>query len=145
LGADAFIHIDPYLIFEPNEDGDTYVDVFLAAAGRGLRCMLWYGYFTGDERARMATRILVAVADHPEVDGARLYGAEIAMGLMQPDAVIVNPGIVGCGVLTANLSARSREAIAALSAGLVAVYAEGVRFEGQPGRLVRSELDLTST
>jgi 23S rRNA (adenine2030-N6)-methyltransferase len=145
LDNEAFVHIDPYLIFEPNEAGDTYFDIFLAAAGRGLRCMLWYGYFTGDERARLAARIREAVADHPEVDGARLYGAEIAMALMQPDAVIVNPGVVGCGVLTANLSARSQEAVAALSTGLVTVYAEGVRFEGQSGRLVRSELDLTST
>lgn len=142
LDAGTFLHVDPYLIFEPNEAGDTYVDVFLAAAARGLRCILWYGYFTGDERAWLAERIREAVADHPGVDGARLYGAEIAMALMQPDAVIVNPGVVGCSVLTANLSPRSREAIAALSAGLVAVYAEGVRFEGQPGRLVRSEPDF---
>ena len=140
LSRDAFLHIDPYLVFDPNRTGQTFFDVFLAAAGRGLRCMLWYGYFTGNERTLLAARMQAAVVGIPDIDGAQIYGVDIAMAAMQPDSVVANPGVVGCGVLTANLSQASREAIAALGRGLVTVYKEGVTFEGRPGQLQMSEV-----
>ncbi|MBN1246545.1 MAG: hypothetical protein JXC32_02750 [Anaerolineae bacterium] len=142
LERDVFIHIDPYAIFEPNVAGQTYFDVFLATARRGIRCMLWYGYFTGNERALLATRIRDAIVDGPGVTAGQVYGVDVTMALLQPDTIVANPGIVGCTVLTANLSQASREAVAALGQGLVTVYEDDVTFEEHPGRLRMSVLVL---
>lgn len=131
LSDDTFLHIDPYHIFEPNDAGQTYFDVFLAATRRGLRCMLWYGYFTGDEQAALIGRIRADLVADARVSLDQIHGVDVWLDSLAPDRIVANPGVVGCGVLTGNLSRDSRDAVDALAAGLVHVYA-GARFEDAP-------------
>ncbi|MCJ7548948.1 MAG: hypothetical protein MUQ30_04630 [Anaerolineae bacterium] len=135
LTSDDFIHIDPYTIFEPNAEGLTYFDTFLEATRRGIKSMLWYGYFTGDEQREMETRFQAEMVSASTVDGCHVEGVEIALDLIQPDTIVVNPGIVGCCVLTSNLSRASRDAISRLAEGLVAIYDDSTVFGTHSGRL----------
>lgn len=143
LSREAFIHIDPYTIFDPNAEGLTYFDVFLKAAQRGLKAMLWYGYFTSTEQRAIHERFSQALSAEADIDPGKLYGADVWLDVIQPDAIVVNPGIVGCGVLTANLSPALRDVVAAQSDALVDLYANGVTFEGDSGRLQSTRLTLS--
>jgi len=144
LTPDDFLHIDPYLILEPNAEGLTYFNVFLEATRRSIKCMLWYGYFTTAEQRAMEARFQAAMASDDTLARHHLDGVEVALDLIQPDSIVVNPGIVGCGVLTSNLSQASREAVSALAAGLLEIYEESVLFGSHPGRLHARQLTFSA-
>lgn len=139
LTPNDFLHIDPYLIFEPNAEGLTSFDVFLNATRRGVKCMLWYGYFTSEEQEALTTRIRETVASDGSIDSAQLHGVDVWLDLIQPDSVVANPGIVGCGVLTSNLSAASHEAISELAKGLANIYENSTLFGIHPGKLCHAQ------
>jgi len=144
LTPDDFLHIDPYTIFDPNDVGLTYFDVFLEATRRGIKCMLWYGYFTTTEQREMEARFQAAMASDHNLDRRNVEGVEVALDLIQPAGIVANPGIVGCGVLTSNLSQASRKAVSALAAGLLEVYEESVLFGIYPGRLHARRLTFSA-
>lgn len=139
LTPDDFLHIDPYFIFEPNAEGLTAFDVFVKATRRGIKCMLWYGYFTGEEQKALTTRIREAVASDTGIDPAPLHGVDVWLDLIRPDSVIANPGIVGCGILTSNLSSASRKAITELAKSLVDIYKDSNLFGTHPGKLRQAQ------
>jgi 23S rRNA (adenine2030-N6)-methyltransferase len=133
LGPEAFLHVDPYELFEPGEDGaPAYLDVVGAAARRAIPCMAWYGYFTLAEQAAARTRVRAFAADHPD---AGVASVEVWMAAVGDTKPAVDPGIVGCGVLLINLPEAVRAVVDSLAAGLVAVYAEDVTFAGGSGAL----------
>jgi hypothetical protein len=143
LGPECFIHIDPYVLQEPNAAGLSYLDVVMAAAARGIPALAWYGYFTGEEREvlvegirRQASRCGLLGSNSP------LHAVELSLGIMEWDRIVVNPGIVGCGVLTCNFGIAMQAHIEALAEGVRRIYADAV-FEGQPAWLHRS-LPLTA-
>ena len=68
----------------------------------------------------------------------------VVVRLIQPAGIVVNPGIVGCGVLTSNLSQASREAVSALAEGLLEVYEDSVLFGNHPGRLHARQLTFSA-
>jgi len=141
LSEEDFIHFDPYSIFEPNAGGRSYWDVFLEATRRGIKCMFWYGFFTETERRAVAERFQKTAASFGQSKtNAQLHAVEVFLNSIRPDAVVVNPGVVGCGVLTSNLSSESREMVEALAQGLVDIYKESV-FNAHPGKL-RSEITI---
>ena len=135
LTPSDFLHIDPYSIFDPNDAGLAYFDLFLEATRRGVKCMLWYGYFTTRERREIEARFRAATVSDHTLARHHLDGVGVALDLIQPDSVIVDPGIVGCGVLTSNLSQASRDAVKGLALGLVAIYEDSTVFGTHSGRL----------
>ena len=52
LNARTFVHIDPYLISQTNENGDSYINGFIEASKKGIKCFLWYGFTTLKEKRR---------------------------------------------------------------------------------------------
>ena len=133
LGPEALLHVDPYELFEPGEDGaPPYLDVVGEAARRSIPCVAWYGYFTRSEQTAARTRVRAFADAHPD---AGVTSVEVFMAAIGDALPPVDPGIVGCGVLLVNQPDAVRAVVASLAAGLVAVYAEGVTFAGGSGAL----------
>jgi 23S rRNA (adenine2030-N6)-methyltransferase len=129
-----FIHFDPYLLFENNNSGNNVFDAFLLASSKGIKCMLWYGYNTTDENEY----ILNLFNDNfYKLKLKRLKCVEIFLKIIQKNNVIINPGILGCGVLISNLSDKSFQDIEILSNELVSIYKETMVFNNYSGELLK--------
>jgi len=119
LNSNAFIHIDPYEINTPNENGDTYIDGFVKASKKLIKCFLWYGFTTLKEKRELNSVIIDNVK---ELDGINITCNELILKEIEEDNIKLNPGILGCGILTSNLSIKSRKLIAAYSDMMIDIY-----------------------
>lgn len=108
LPVNTLIHIDPYTIDQPSETGYDYMDVFTQATARGLKCFLWYGFNTLNEKKYLNEFISCKLHDNV---ARNCTCTELIMDIIQPDAILCNPGILGSGLLTGNLSETSVSAV----------------------------------
>lgn len=131
LPASSFIHIDPYEIDKKGNSGKTYLDVMVEAARLGMKCLLWYGYMTADDKSRLNRYITETL----EAGGIKEYThIRLTMNSIQKETVACNPGILGSGILATNLSEVSCSMIGSYSDKLVDIY-EGVMYKGRDGSL----------
>ena len=119
LPTSSFIHIDPYDIDKKGDSGVTYLDVLIQATLLGMKCLLWYGFMTGDDKASLDNYITsslekAGIKDHT--------GVELTMNSIRKDSVLCNPGILGSGILATNLSQASTDIILDYSNQLVDIY-----------------------
>lgn len=108
LPPNTLIHIDPYTIDQPSENGYNYMDVFTQAMWRGMKCFLWYGFNTLNEKKYLNQFISDKLSDGV---AKNCTCTELIMDIIQSDTILCNPGILGSGLLTANLSDSSVSAI----------------------------------
>lgn len=119
LPASSFIHIDPYEIDKKGDSGVTYLDVLIQATQLGMKCLLWYGFMTGDDKASLDNYITSSL----EKAGIKDYtGVELTMNSIRKDSVLCNPGILGSGILATNLSQTSTDIILDYSNQLIDIY-----------------------
>ena len=119
LPPSSFIHIDPYEIDKKGDSGVTYLDVLIQATLLGMKCLLWYGFMTGDDKASLDNYITSSL----EKAGIKDYtGVELTMNSIRKDSVLCNPGILGSGILATNLSQTSTDIILDYSNQLVDIY-----------------------
>jgi 23S rRNA (adenine2030-N6)-methyltransferase len=119
LPTSSFIHIDPYEIDKKGDSGVTYLDVLIQATLLGMKCLLWYGFMTGDDKASLDNYITSSL----EKAGIKDYtGVELTMNSIRKDSVLCNPGIWGSGILATNLSQTSTDIILDYSNQLVDIY-----------------------
>lgn len=119
LPASSFIHIDPYEIDKKGGSGVTYLDVLIQATQLGMKCLLWYGFMTGDDKASLDNYITSSL----EKAGIKDYtGVELTMNSIRKDSVLCNPGILGSGILATNVSQASKDIILDYSNQLVDIY-----------------------
>lgn len=119
LPASSFIHIDPYEIDKKGGSGVTYLDVLIQATQLGMKCLLWYGFMTGDDKASLDNYITSSL----EKAGIKDYtGIELTMNSIRKDSVLCNPGILGSGILATNVSQTSKDIILDYSNQLVDIY-----------------------
>lgn len=119
LPASSFIHIDPYEIDKKGDSGVTYLDVLIQATQLGMKCLLWYGFMTGDDKAFLDNYI----TSNLEKAGIKDYtGVELIMNSIRKDSVLCNPGILGSGILATNVSQTSKDIILDYSSQLVDIY-----------------------
>lgn len=119
LPTSSFIHIDPYEIDKKGGSGVTYLDVLIQATLLGMKCLLWYGFMTGDDKASLDNYITSSL----EKAGIKDYtGVELTMNSIRKDSVLCNPGILGSGILATNLSQTSTDIILDYSNQLVDIY-----------------------
>ena len=119
LPTSSFIHIDPYEIDKKGDSGVTYLDVLIQATLLGMKCLLWYGFMTGDDKASLDNYITSSL----EKAGIKDYtGVELTMNSIRKDSVLCNPGILGSGILATNLSQTSTDIILGYSNQLVDIY-----------------------
>ncbi|WP_274652601.1 23S rRNA (adenine(2030)-N(6))-methyltransferase RlmJ [Paenibacillus humicola] len=137
MGPETFLHIDPYRIFERNGSGRCYFDLFAKAAERGIKTMLWYGFETLDDRSDLHAKMRASLP----VRVTELYGREIYVESIGQSVISVNPGVPGCGILTANLSQASVTACRRHAAELETVYRQA-RFQDRAAGLIVAEIRL---
>ena len=119
LPTSSFIHIDPYEIDKKGGSGVTYLDVLIQATLLGMKCLLWYGFMTGDDKASLDNYITSSL----EKAGIKDYtGVELTMNSIRKDSVLCNPGILGSGILATNVSQTSKDIILDYSNQLVDIY-----------------------
>ena len=119
LPASSFIHIDPYEIDKKGNSGVTYLDVLIQATLLRMKCLLWYGFMTGDDKTSLDNYITSSL----EKAGIKDYtGVELTMNSIRKDSVLCNPGILGSGILATNVSQASKDIILDYSNQLVDIY-----------------------
>lgn len=131
LPKQSFLHIDPYEIDKMGTGGHTYFDVFLQATRLGMKCLLWYGFMTLDEK-RLLNQYMVAHLR--ELGATNVVGSELIMNCIEKDTVVGNPGILGSGLLASNLSEKSNSLLLTFSRLLVDIY-KNIRYKDGDGSL----------
>ena len=58
LPSSSFIHIDPYEIDKKGDSGVTYLDILIQATQLGMKCLLWYGFMTEDDKESLDNYIV---------------------------------------------------------------------------------------
>ena len=119
IPASSFLHIDPYEIDKPGRNGRTYLDVFIEAAKAGMRCFLWYGYMTLKDKRHLEELIAQSL---PEAGIRNTTGVELTLKMIKEDIAESNPGVLGSGILGANLSEESNAVIQKYAAWLEEIY-----------------------
>lgn len=119
LPKSTFLHIDPYEIDKPNNNGHTYLDVLISATKLGMKCLLWYGFMTINDKQALNKYVSEKIS---KVGIKNYTCSELIMNVIKKDTVICNPGILGSGILATNLSLKSTLMIQDYSKKLVGIY-----------------------
>ena len=131
LPKGTFLHIDPYEIDKRNNNGHTYLDVLTSATKLGMKCLLWYGFMTINEKQVLNKYVSEKLSKAGINDNAC---SEVIMNARKKDTVVCNPGILGSGILATNLSPKSDAMIQTYSKKLVAIYKDA-RYKEFDGNL----------
>lgn len=134
----TLIHIDPYAINVASTNGLNYMDIFVKASGKGMKCFLWYGFNTLEEKNQLNDFIINKLSGKT-LDN--LCCVELIMNIIQKDSILCNPGILGNGLLMSNLSEKSVSTVMKYSELLVDLY-KNTSYKGYKGDLYRCVLDL---
>jgi 23S rRNA (adenine2030-N6)-methyltransferase len=134
--ARIFVHLDPYLPLATDDNGRSSADLFWELAAKGARAMLWYGFGSEDELAVLMKGLRAAVAAHGlRAADHRIWRGEIVLAAMHDPDFDINPGVMGCGVLCSNLSAKAVAACKELGVELARLYAHAKFPDGSTGAL----------
>ena len=58
LPKSSFLHIDPYEIDKKGISGISYLDILIKATQAGIKCLLWYGFMTEDDKMHINQYII---------------------------------------------------------------------------------------
>lgn len=134
----TLIHIDPYNIDTPSTNGKSYLDVFVEASERNLKCVLWYGFNTLHEK-KYLNDLLSRKLSNKKIQN--LACVELIMKIIEQNTIPSNPGILGNGILTSNLSEKSTSAIFQYTKSLTDLY-KNSHYNGLKGDMYRDILSL---
>lgn len=135
LHKDTFVHIDPYEIDKKGTSGLTYLDLLIEATRLGMKCLLWYGFMTLNDKSYLNSYIMTRLKGA----GIKEYTCvELIMKSIRQDTVLYNPGIIGSGILATNLSQQSKKIILDYSDMLVRLY-QNARYKDKDGSLYRDK------
>lgn len=138
LPKSTLIHIDPYYIDRPSSNGYDYLDIFIQAISKGLKCILWYGFNTLEEKKYINDFIRKKFTNKKTEN---LSCVELIMEIIEQDTIPCNPGILGNGMLTGNLSKRSALQIREYGSALTELY-KGSTYNGFKGDLYREIITI---
>jgi len=134
-----FIHIDPYSITDKNTEGKTFFDTFLDSVKRGIKSMLWYGYENNHQRNYLYNWMKKKVKSSYIQSDNNVILIELFLSSIQKNEVIINPGVVGCGVVIGNLSQKSILEFDVFSDELVKIYQNSVIPDNYSGKLEKKK------
>jgi hypothetical protein len=130
--------MDPYNPLEVTASGRHTLELFGYLSRLGVRGVLWFGYAEAAGKARYEAAIR-AVAANYGLAGERLWCGQIVLAGLGKPGFGVNPGVLGCGLVTSHLSAAAVGACERLGRALVEVYEGAVFPGGESGALVFEE------
>jgi 23S rRNA (adenine2030-N6)-methyltransferase len=110
------------------------MDLFSVLASLGAKAILWYSFDTLAERHAAWEAVGFSLGDHGMKPGAgSLWCGEICLRAIRNEAPEVNPGVMGCGILCANLSDEAVSASSRLGYELARAYARSLLPDGRSG------------
>ena len=136
-----FIHIDPYMIFEENDEGKTFFNLFLDATKKGMKAMLWYGYENNYQK-KCLYNMMKEKFVFSGIKYNNVISIELFLPSLQENEIIVNPGVVGCGVVISNLSQKSIGEFDILSDELVKIYQDSIIYGKFSGKFKKEKFIL---
>lgn len=142
FSSNDFIHIDPYLAFDPNDDGKTFFDLFLDSTKKGIKTMLWYGYENNYQKKCLYNQMKKKFASAGIKNNNDIFSIELFLSSIQENNIIVNPGVVGCGILISNLSQKSINNLDVFSDELVRIYKNSIINHRYSGELIKEKFCL---
>ena len=133
LPKSTFIHIDPYEIDKKGASDLTYLDIFVKATQSGMKSLLWYGFMTNQDKGRINQYVIRSL----QQENIKNYTCvELIMKSIKENTVSCNPGVLGSGILAANLSQKSHNMILDYSRKLVELY-KNAKYNGYDGSLFK--------
>jgi 23S rRNA (adenine2030-N6)-methyltransferase len=118
-------HIDPYQTLLEGESGLNAFDLLCRLGARGVRCMLWYGYVSDQDRADLFDALHRALdRQHTSASALRLWYGDIRLDVIDEPSLATNTGVISCGIITAHLSEPSINACDRLGRALEQIYAD---------------------
>lgn len=133
LPKSTLIHIDPYYIDKPSTNGLNYLDLFVKASELGLKCFLWYGFNTLNDKKQINDFIITRLTNSTL---GNHFCIELIMEIIQKESIPCNPGILGSGLLVSNLSNDSISTIVDYGELLIDMY-KGTKYDKFKGDLYR--------
>ncbi|OHD36065.1 MAG: hypothetical protein A2Y30_01325 [Spirochaetes bacterium GWE1_32_154] len=134
-----FIHIDPYSILNKNIDGKTYFDTFLDSVKKGIKSMLWYGYENNSQRKYLNNWMKEKIKSSCIQSDNNVILIELFLSSIKENEVVVNPGVVGSGVIIGNLSQKSINEFDSFSNELVNIYQDSIILDKYSGKLEKNK------
>jgi 23S rRNA (adenine2030-N6)-methyltransferase len=103
--GDVFVHLDPYNPVENPAGRKAAAQLFPELVNKGVKVMLWFGLETLQQR-KMAKEIFRKMQTETK---RPICSAEIILNIISESKAPINPGIMGCGIITGNLGDASTE------------------------------------
>jgi len=132
--ADTMVFIDPFDPFAGLDGRSSPAGLFCAATAAGARAAIWYGFSTTAERNRCWDDLLKTVRRyHLDSSASMLWCGEICLRMIDDPAFEFNPGVRGCGFLTANISQEATRVCTVLGNELSRIYENATVPGGRSG------------
>lgn len=129
------IHFDPYLLFEKNSEGISYFDLFIRSTLKKVKNVLWYGFFVENQKKELLDKISKKLNSFEiNTQNYNIQNMIINLKIMQKNSVLVNPGVLGCGLIVSNLSDKSIMIMKKQKSELEKIYQKSI-FQNHSGRL----------
>lgn len=119
LPKTSLLHIDPYEIDKKGINGHTYFDIFIQATLLGLKCLLWYGFMTLEDKSKL-DKYMASLLQKSGIQN--VIGSQLIMKNIKENTNSCNPGILGSGLLASNLSDKSNRQLLDFTRLLVGIY-----------------------
>jgi 23S rRNA A2030 N6-methylase RlmJ len=128
------VFIDPFDPFDGLDLGASPMDLFCLAANAGARGVLWYGFHSGADRTGCWDNMLRTLRSYKiDSSSAVLWCGEICMKVLDDPDFNIDPGVKGCGILTAGLSDKTTSRCAELGKELSRIYQRSRFTSGHSG------------
>lgn len=135
--ADTLIFIDPGAGDDPFIESavrPSPISLYCTLAKKGARVILWYGFDSPSYRLTCREKIKAAI-DKNKVEVSNLWCGEIYIISMEVEKPSVNPGVMGCGLLCANLNADAIAKCSLLGEELEKIYKDSKFPTGESGAI----------
>lgn len=141
MNSEYFIHIDPYSIFDENREGKSFFDVFIDSIGKGIKTMLWYGFDTNSQRGEYHKRMAQKLK-RVKYKSGDIVSIELFLHSIKETEILINPGVVGCGVMIGNMSKKSIAELDIFSDDLITLYQDSIIEGNFSGKLDKTKFLL---
>ena len=130
---ETFVLLDPFDETERSIDDMDSLDLFTRLVAGGFPTVLWHGYDDLDDRDSIRARSVV--------EGVATSTLDIETGFLRAETTL-HPGVGGCAMFLANVSADVVDHVERLGRQLEACYDEVLMPDGTPGtlRFTRAEV-----
>jgi 23S rRNA (adenine2030-N6)-methyltransferase len=139
-----FVHLDPYNPIENERGRKTAVELFTELVNSGIKVMLWFGIETLKNR-EMAIKVFKEMQLKTYKP---IYTGETILDIISESEAPINPGILGCGILVANLSKNSIECLSKYGRIIEEIYKDAIidgKYKGSLNFLFDQMLSKSST